>query len=240
MGDNESERRVLQYWKSFNVKAAVDLVVSCWNDVTPATINHAWRNLLEGMPEDRKVQVAGEPQTVEAEVEAAVSEARHIPGSGFAETTGDDIREMLQPNTLSAQDMLYEDALCDEASSEENEELPGVEKKGLPISEIKKLLEYGLQIRHILEQDTLSNNEGKIAAITQALSSYEEMYQTHINNLKQRKISDYLERKTPAKPVATDNPQPPSTSYLFNEDSEDDEFIGFVNDLTQRRGGGDQ
>ena len=61
---------------------------------------------------------------------------------------------------------------------------------------------------------TLTNNEGKIAAITKALSSYKEMYQTHINNLKQCRILDYLERKTPAKPAAIDNPQPPSTSCL--------------------------
>ena len=134
VGDNESECHVLQYWKSFSVKAAVDLVVSCWNDVTHATINHVWRNLLEGIPEDRKVKVPGEPQTVEAEVEVAVLEACHIPGSGFAKTTGDDIWEMLRPSTPSAQDMLYEDALCDEASPEDNEESTGVEKKGLPIS----------------------------------------------------------------------------------------------------------
>lgn len=239
VGDNESERRVLQYWKSFSVKAAVDLLVSCWNDVTPATINHAWRNLLEGMPEDRKVTVPGAPQTVEAEVEAAVLEARHIPGSGFAETTDDDIREMLRPDTPNAQGMLYEDTLCDEASPDENEEPTGVEneKKGLPFSEIKKLLEYSLQIRHILEQDTLTNNEGKIAAITQALFPYEEMYRTHVNNLKQRKISDYLQRKQPPQPA--DNPQPSSTSDLFEEDS-DEEFHGFMDNLTHRRGGGSQ
>ena len=68
VGDNECERRVLQCWKSFSVTAAVDSVVSCWNDVTPATINHAWRNLLEGMPEDRKVTAPGAPQTAEAAV----------------------------------------------------------------------------------------------------------------------------------------------------------------------------
>ena len=45
----------------------------------------------------------------------------------------------------------YEDALSDEGSSEENEESTGVEKKGPPINEIKKLLEYVLQIWHILE-----------------------------------------------------------------------------------------
>ena len=84
VGGNESECHVLQYWKSFNVKAVVDLLVSCWNEVTPTTINHTWRNLLGVMPEDRKVRVPGEPQTVEAEVEVAVLEARHIPWSGFA------------------------------------------------------------------------------------------------------------------------------------------------------------
>ncbi|MPC91533.1 hypothetical protein E2C01_086578 [Portunus trituberculatus] len=181
VGDNEPEHHVLQYWKSFSVKAAVDLIVLCWNDVTPATINHAWRNLLKGMSEDRKVQVAGEPQTVAAEVEAAALEARHIPGSGFAETTDDDILEMLQADAPSAQEMLNEDALCDEASPEENEETAGVEKKGLPMSEIKKLLQYGLQICHILEQDTLINNEGKIAAITQALFPYEMYSNTPLN-----------------------------------------------------------
>ena len=66
------------------------------------------------------------------------------------------------------------------------------------------------------------------------------MYYTHINNLKQCKISDYLERTTLAKPTATDNPQPPSTSCHFEEDSEDDEFTGFVSDLTQNRGVGDR
>ena len=51
---------------------------------------------------------------------------------------------------------------------------------------------------------------------------------------------DYFERKTPAKPAATGNPQPPSISCLFEEDNEDYEFTGFVNDLTTCRGGGDQ
>ena len=51
---------------------------------------------------------------------------------------------MLRPSTPSAQVMLYEDALCDEGSSEENEESICVKMKRLPI--IDKLLEYALQI----------------------------------------------------------------------------------------------
>ena len=63
------------------------------------------------------------------------------------------------------------------------------------------------------------------------------MYRTHVNNLKQRKISDYLQRKQPPQPA--DNPQPSSTSDVFEEDS-DEEFHGFMDDLTHRRGGGSQ
>ena len=144
---------------------------------------------------------------------------------------------MLRPNTPNGQEMLHEDTLRDEARPDENEETPGVATKGLPISDIKKLLEYCLQIHHILEQDTLTSNEGKIAAIPQALFPHEEMYRTHVNNLQQRKLSDYLQRKQPPQPAA--NPQPSSASGLSEEDS-DEEFHGFMDGLTHRRGGGRQ
>ena len=92
-----------------------------------------------------------------------------------------------------------------------------------------------------------TNNEGKIAAINQAVSSYEEMYKTYINKPKQCKISDYLEQNQPAQPcdadnhqpVEADNPQPSSVSCLFEGDSHD-EFAGFMNDLTYCMGGGNE
>ncbi|KAK3880659.1 hypothetical protein Pcinc_014817 [Petrolisthes cinctipes] len=34
-GDTECEQRVVRYWKQFHMKEAVDLLVSCWNDVIP-------------------------------------------------------------------------------------------------------------------------------------------------------------------------------------------------------------
>lgn len=108
-GDKESEQRVVRYWKRFNVKEAVDLLVKCWNEVTPATINHAWRNILEGVPLDRHVVVPGVWQTLEEEVAVAVEEVHNIPGDGFAEMTSDDVRELLQPPTLTAQEILQED-----------------------------------------------------------------------------------------------------------------------------------
>ena len=238
---NESERRVLKYWKDFKVKHAVDLLVSCWNDVTPATINHAWRNLLEGVPENRRVTVPGPPQSVEAEVEAAVLEARNVPGYGFDETNEDDIRTMTLEHTPTAEELLREDSLREELREEEDnnadspDEEANEEKKGLPISEIKKLLEYSVQMRHILEQDTVTNNEASIQAIAKALLPYEDIYKTHMNTLTQRKISDYLRRQPPQPPT----PTPSTSDDLFNEDS-DEEFHGFMADLTHRKGGGGQ
>lgn len=41
LGDTEAEQRVLRFWRGYNVKEAVDLLVSCWENVTPATVHHA-------------------------------------------------------------------------------------------------------------------------------------------------------------------------------------------------------
>lgn len=110
-GDTEAEQKVLQYWKRYNMKLAVDLLVDCWNNVTQATIHHAWRNILEGLPEDRLGSASGEPQSVQAEVEAAVEEARLIPGAGFGETIGEDIQEMIRRAPVTAVDIVEENCM---------------------------------------------------------------------------------------------------------------------------------
>ncbi|XP_042220995.1 tigger transposable element-derived protein 1-like [Homarus americanus] len=46
--ETEAEQQVKQYWRAFNVKEAIDLMVECWDAVTPATVNHARRNVLRG------------------------------------------------------------------------------------------------------------------------------------------------------------------------------------------------
>uniref|UniRef100_UPI00358ECFDF tigger transposable element-derived protein 1-like n=1 Tax=Myxine glutinosa TaxID=7769 RepID=UPI00358ECFDF len=161
--DTEAEQKVIRYWKNYNVKQAIDLMVDCWNNVTPATINHAWRNILEGLPEDRQVAVPGTPQTVEAEVEAAAEEARQIPGAGFAETTGEDIREMIQPAAVTVDEIIEEDDVeQEEDSSGEDEEGVNVRREGLSMADIKKMIDLGCQLRHLLEQDLTINSEARM------------------------------------------------------------------------------
>lgn len=69
--DNESKRRVICYWKQYNIRQAI-----WFNDVLlkehhTATINHAWHNILEGLPEDQQHAVPGVWQSAEEEVQAA-------------------------------------------------------------------------------------------------------------------------------------------------------------------------
>ncbi|XP_042223280.1 tigger transposable element-derived protein 1-like [Homarus americanus] len=82
--ETEAEQQVKQYWRAFNVKEAIDLIVKCWGAVTPATINHAWRNVVQA------------------------EEARRVAGRGFDETTEDDIRVMLEPVMPTAEDIMEE------------------------------------------------------------------------------------------------------------------------------------
>ncbi|KAK3880658.1 hypothetical protein Pcinc_014816 [Petrolisthes cinctipes] len=101
---------------------------------------------------------------------------------------------MLQPSASSAQarPFLYEDPINDKESAGEEEdcEQPG---KGLSMTDIKRIVELGGQLRHLLEQNDFKNNEAHCVAISQAIiSSYEDQYHTHANSLKQRKISDVL------------------------------------------------
>lgn len=169
----ESEARVMRYWKNFKVKEAVHLMVSCWNDVTQATVRHAWRNILEGLPEDRRVPVVGEHQSVEAELTGVVNEARTVSGAGFAVITQEDImHDKVQPPALTAQDMLEED----------EEDVDGIrEPSGLSFDEIKEMLQIGARLRHLLEQDSTTNNELHCVNISQVLGAYEDKYRAHCN-----------------------------------------------------------
>jgi len=198
-------------------------MVDCWDTVTPATIHHAWRNILEGLPEDRHSTVPGEPQSLQAEIEAAVEEAQQVPGAGFVDTTDEDIREMLRPGPVTtADDIIEEDCLAqedDRPKEEEEEEGGGVRREGLSMDEIKEIIDLGGRMRHLLEQDVTINSEARCSLIVKALAGYEDQYHAHINSLQQRKITDFLRRRAEAEPKPHPGPA--------NEADDEDSFEGF-------------
>ncbi|KAG7170357.1 Tigger transposable element-derived protein 1-like 23 [Homarus americanus] len=46
----EQEVLLKQFWRTFNVKKAVDFLVEAWNQLSVATVRHAWRQVLQGIP----------------------------------------------------------------------------------------------------------------------------------------------------------------------------------------------
>ena len=134
------------------------------------------------MPEDRQVNVSGEPQCVDDVLEAAAEEARGIAGRGFGETTSDDVREMIRPVNVTPEELLQED---EEHEEEEDENEDGNAEHqgrvdGLPMRDVKLIIELGGQLCHLLEQDSLPNLEERTSFLKQALAGYKERYHKHI------------------------------------------------------------
>ncbi|KAK3893524.1 hypothetical protein Pcinc_002680 [Petrolisthes cinctipes] len=222
--DNEHEKNVLSYWKNYNIKQAVDLVVECWNNVTQRTIHHAWRKILAALPEENRGNVAGEIQSVEEVAEAAAAEARQVPGGGFDNTNVDDIMDMIRPPPPTAAEILEEDELAEEEGDEEEEEGGGESGRpgALSVPNIKELIELGDRMQHLLEQDRTINSEARCAFVLKALEGYHDQYNAHVNNFRQRQITDFLRRRNEAQ-----EPQPGPSHATSDSENEDNNFEGF-------------
>ncbi|KAG7172861.1 Jerky protein-like 33 [Homarus americanus] len=99
---------VKQFWKKFNVKQAVDFLVEALDQLSIATIRHAWRHMLHGIPGERQSQ----PVTVALDL--AREAAHSITAEGFSETTNDDILEVVRDPEMTADKMLEDDNVSEE------------------------------------------------------------------------------------------------------------------------------
>ncbi|KAG7172217.1 Tigger transposable element-derived protein 1-like 24 [Homarus americanus] len=99
---------VKQFWKKFNVKQAVDFLVEAWDQLSIATIRHAWRHVLHGIPGERRSQ----PVTVALDL--AREAAHSITAEGFSETTNEDVLEVIRDPEMTADEMLEDDNVSEE------------------------------------------------------------------------------------------------------------------------------
>jgi hypothetical protein len=77
-GDNA--QTVLEFWKRFNIKLAIDIIVEAWNDATKDCLLRVWRKLL---PDSIRDIVDFEPSGELTQIKAScVALARQI---GFEE-----------------------------------------------------------------------------------------------------------------------------------------------------------
>ena len=63
---------VIQFWKSFHIKTAVNLLVDSWRELTQVTVCHAWQHKLE-LP-------VSQQQFIKTVIQQAVESARQVVG----------------------------------------------------------------------------------------------------------------------------------------------------------------
>ncbi|KAK3884887.1 hypothetical protein Pcinc_010861 [Petrolisthes cinctipes] len=182
------------------------------------------RAILAALPEENRGNVAGEIQSVEEVAEAAAAEARQVPGGGFDNTNVDDIMDMIRPPPPTAAEILEEDELAEEEGDEEEEEGGGESGRpgALSVPNIKELIELGDRMQHLLEQDCTINSEARCAFVLKALEGYHDQYNAHVNNFRQRQITDFLRRRNEAQ-----EPQPGPSHATSDSENEDNNFEGF-------------
>ncbi|KAG7172961.1 Tigger transposable element-derived protein 1-like 27 [Homarus americanus] len=202
-----------QFWRVFNIKKAVDFLVESWDQLSIATIRHAWRHVLHGIPGERRSQsVTGEVQNVAVAVDLAREAAQTVTVPGFSETTNDDILEVIRNPEVTADEMLEEEHV-----SEEEEEGAAVsEEHNLSHSDIKGAMECAEKMKSFLSRD---NDDDRYEVfhnrLVQAMEPYIKVYHDNINASRQQSITDFFTRN------------PPQPAQASDSDSEVD-FEGFV------------
>ncbi|KAG7167679.1 Tigger transposable element-derived protein 1-like 70 [Homarus americanus] len=201
-----------QFWRVFNIKKAVDFLVESWDQLSIATIRHAWRHVLHGIPGERSQSVTGEVQNVAVAVDLAREAAQTVTVPGFSETTNDDILEVIRNPEVTADEMLEEEHV-----SEEEEEGAAVsEEHNLSHSDIKGAMECAEKMKSFLSRD---NDDDRYEVfhnrLVQAMEPYIKVYHDNINASRQQSITDFFTRN------------PPQPAQASDSDSEVD-FEGFV------------
>ncbi|XP_042233394.1 tigger transposable element-derived protein 1-like [Homarus americanus] len=126
--EGDDKASVLQFWESFNIKHAIDIIVEAWGDVSKDCLNGVWRKLLPEFIHDFKGFDASEE--LPKIKENCVSLAKQV---GFAEVESAGVEELIKSHCedLSTADLQQlvaagetEDAKDDEGQDAEPRELP--------------------------------------------------------------------------------------------------------------------
>ncbi|KAG7166442.1 Tigger transposable element-derived protein 1-like 13 [Homarus americanus] len=187
-----------QFWRVFNIKKAVDFLVESWDQLSIATIRHAWRHVLHGIPGERR------SQSVTVAVDLAREAAQTVRVPGFSETTNDDILMVKRDPDVTTDEMVDDDE--DDVS----------EEAGGASSQEEQHLSHSNKAKLLLSDDPDANRyEIFTTQLLQTIESYIKVYHDNINTSRQQSITDFFAHN------------PPQPAQASDSDSEDD-FEGFV------------
>ncbi|XP_044537888.1 tigger transposable element-derived protein 1-like [Gracilinanus agilis] len=209
----ENAETALEFWKRFNIKMAIDIIVEAWNDVTEECLHHVWKKMLPNLIQDFEgVEPAEQLKKIKAN---CVDLAKQV---GFEEVEDEDIDELLEPHSsdLSTEDLQQ---LADgqaEAEDEEDDDDDSESQKATPrqldtsqLSGVLSVIEKQLQW---LEDNDYNAERSRIVVhgIRTNLEPYRQLLYERRRLAKQQKLDIYF--KLVRKRHLEDNEPHPSTS----------------------------
>ncbi|XP_045119026.1 uncharacterized protein LOC123508986 isoform X2 [Portunus trituberculatus] len=121
------------FFRNFDIKKAVDLMVECWNFVNAATVKHGWRRVFPWIEAEtssgaRELSTTQERQSVAAAMGSLLQLAKTLPISGYDIVSAAGIENLIGERVAgpSAEDML----------EEENEEEEKKRKRKMKMSQL--------------------------------------------------------------------------------------------------------
>ncbi|KAG7169968.1 Jerky protein-like 24 [Homarus americanus] len=205
----EQELLLKQFWRTFNVKKAVDFLVEAWDQLSVATVRHAWRHVLQGIPAVRQ------SQSVTVAVDLAREAAQSVTAAGFYETTNDDILEVIRDPDVTTDEMVDDDDVSEEAGGASSQE-----EHRLSHSNVRGAIECIEKVKLLLSDDPDANRyEIFTTQLLQTMEPYIKVYHDNINTSHQQSITKFFARNPPQPAQASDSDR--------GRDSDDD-FEGFV------------
>ncbi|KAG7165359.1 Tigger transposable element-derived protein 1-like 52 [Homarus americanus] len=206
-----AEQQVLlkQFWRIFNIKKAVNFLVEAWDQLSVATVCHAWRHVLQGSPAIRQ------SQSVTVAVDLAREAAQSVTAAGFSETTNDDILEVIRDPDVTTDEMVDDDDVSEEAGGASSQE-----EHRLSHSNVRGAIECIEKVKLLLSDDLDANRyEIFTTQLLQTMEPYIKVYHDNINTSCQQSITEFFARNPPQPAQASDSDR--------GRDSDDD-FEGFV------------
>lgn len=188
--DGEGKPTIREYWRSFNIRQAIDNISTAWNEVSEQCMNRVWRNLWPGCIKDVIADTGLDSCIVPSVNKETLNIAQEV---GFVNLTYEDIEEVL----ASHMEELTNEELQELAQIPEEDEDEGLPERTLTtkgMSTAFRLIDEALNI--LAEEDPNRERNSKAErAVREGLSCYYELYKEKVKkNTKQTTLQSYFNK----------------------------------------------
>lgn len=191
------------YWKTFDIKKAVEMIGEAWQEITPVTMNAVWRKLWPQAVHNFTGFAVPDTAALSKEIAALANESALGDGK---EVTEEDVQQLLNSHDqeLTTQELLELEETRTDAADPESPVPP------LTITQLQKALELYYEANDFLLQiDPDMDRSFKVrSSVKGAIRCYEELLRSKQMEKKQQRITAYFKPALAPQPSAA---APPSS-----------------------------